>query len=53
MVFDLTISKIEDSLLSMGWTKATVNFVTHDLEDVDGVIDDGNYYMSLIQWKLW
>lgn len=41
MVFDLTLSKIEDSLLSMGWTKATVNFVTHDLEDVDGVIDDG------------
>lgn len=40
MVFDITLSKIEDSLLSMGWTKATVNFVTHDLEDVDDVIDD-------------
>lgn len=41
MVFDITLSKIEDSLLSMGWTKAMVNFVTQELGDEDGVVDDG------------
>ena len=34
----LTISKIEKSLLDMDWSKATVNFVTHDLENKDGVV---------------
>lgn len=38
MVFDLTISKIENSLLDMDWSKATVNYVTHDLENKDGVV---------------
>lgn len=38
MVFDLTISKIEDSLLDMDWSKETVNYVTHDLENEDGVV---------------
>lgn len=38
MVFDLTTSKIEDSLLDMDWSKETVNYVTHDLENEDGVV---------------
>ena len=36
MVFDITISKIEVSLRSMGWNKAKINFVTHELEDENG-----------------
>lgn len=40
MVFDLTISKIEDSLLDMDWSKATVNYVTHDLDNEDGVVNE-------------
>lgn len=40
MVFDLTISKIKDSLLDMDWSKETVNYVTHDLENEDGVVCD-------------
>lgn len=34
----LTISKIEKSLLDMDWSKAAVNYVTHDLENKDGVV---------------
>lgn len=36
----ITISKIEDSLHGMGWTKAAIDFVTHDLENKDGVVGD-------------
>lgn len=38
MVFNLTISKIEKTLLDMDWSKAAVNYVTHDLENKDGVV---------------
>lgn len=34
----VTISKIEESLHDMGWTKAAINFITHDLENKDGVV---------------
>lgn len=47
MVFDLTISKIEDSLLDMDWSKAAVNYVTHDLENDDGIVcDDELLYVA-------
>ena len=36
----ITISKIEDSLHDMGWTKAAIDFVAHDLENKDGVVGD-------------
>ena len=38
MTFDFKISKIEKSLLDMGWSEATANYVTHDLENKDGVV---------------
>lgn len=34
----LTVSKIEKTLLDMDWSKAAVNYVTHDLENKDGVV---------------
>lgn len=34
----LTVSKIEKTLLDMGWSEETVNYVTHDLENKDGVV---------------
>ena len=40
MVFDLTISKIENSLLDMDWSNETVDYVTHDLENENGVVCD-------------
>lgn len=36
----LTVSKIEKILLDTDWSKATVNYVTHDLESEDGVVCD-------------
>lgn len=36
----ITISKIENSLHDMGWTKAAINFITDDLENEDGVVGD-------------